>query len=63
MRGGPAIQPIDLDLHQHGIRLTGRWVGLSYDGPVITGWGTIARTEREAINLMNSLRQEGAVTQ
>ena len=50
-------------LHQHGIRLTGRWVGLSYDGPVITGWGTIARTEREAINLMNSLRQEGAVTQ
>jgi transcriptional regulator with XRE-family HTH domain len=50
-------------LHQHGIHLTGRWVGLSYDGPVITGWGTIARTEEEAVTLMNSLRQEGAVTQ
>jgi len=24
-------------LHQHGIRLVGRWVGLSYDGPIISG--------------------------
>ena len=49
-------------LHQHGIQLTGRWVGLSYDASVITGWGTVARTEQEAVSLMNSVRQEGAVT-
>jgi hypothetical protein len=27
-----------LALHQHGMRMVGRWVGLSYDGPVVTGW-------------------------
>jgi transcriptional regulator with XRE-family HTH domain len=42
-------------LHQHGIHMTGRWVGLSYDGPIITGWGTIARTEDEVIALMDKL--------
>jgi hypothetical protein len=30
-------------LHQHGTHMVGRWVGLSYDGPVVTGWGAIAR--------------------
>lgn len=45
-------------LHQHGIHLTGRWVGLSYDGPIITGWGAIARTEDEVTALMNTLRTE-----
>jgi transcriptional regulator with XRE-family HTH domain len=42
-------------LHQHGIHMTGRWVGLSYDGPIITGWGAIARTEDEVIALMDKL--------
>jgi DNA-binding XRE family transcriptional regulator len=46
-------------LHQHGQHMTGRWVGLSYDGPVVTGWGAIARTEDEVINLMNHLRETG----
>lgn len=32
-------------LHQHGINAVGRWVGLSYDGPIITGWSAFARTE------------------
>ena len=45
-------------LHQHGIHMTGRWVGLSYDGPIITGWGAIARTEDEVIALMDKLRSE-----
>ena len=45
-------------LHQYGIHMTGRWVGLSYDGPIITGWGTIARTEDEVIALMDKLRSE-----
>ena len=37
----------------------GRWVGLSYDGPIISGWGVIARTEEEVTELMDKLRQEG----
>jgi transcriptional regulator with XRE-family HTH domain len=49
-------------LHPHGTHMTGRWVGLSYDGPIVSGWGVIARTEDEAVALMNQLRQEGAVT-
>ena len=35
-------------LHQHGTYAWGRWVGMSYDGPVVTGWGAIARTEDQA---------------
>jgi transcriptional regulator with XRE-family HTH domain len=45
-------------LHQHGIHMTGRWVGLSYDGPIITGWAAIARTEDEVTTLMNTLRTD-----
>jgi hypothetical protein len=44
-------------LHQHGISATGRWVGLSYDGPIISGWSAMARTEDEAVTLMNTLRE------
>jgi hypothetical protein len=43
-------------LHQHGINMTGRWVGLSYDGPIITGWGAIARTQDEVTDLMTNLK-------
>jgi transcriptional regulator with XRE-family HTH domain len=46
-------------LHQHGIHLVGRWVGLSYDGPIVTGWGAIARTKEEVTALMDNLRQDG----
>jgi transcriptional regulator with XRE-family HTH domain len=48
-------------IHPHGIHMTGRWVGLSYDGPIVSGWGVIARTEDEAVALMDQLRQEGTV--
>lgn len=44
-------------LHQHGISATGRWVGLSYDGPIISGWSAMARTEDEVVALMNTLLQ------
>ena len=37
-----------LSLHQHGTYAWGRWVGMSYDGPVVSGWGAIARTEDQA---------------
>ena len=48
-------------LHQHGLHMTGRWVGLSYDGPVITGWGTMARSRDHAVQLMDQLRDSGKV--
>jgi hypothetical protein len=35
-------------LHAHGERAEGRWVGLSYDGPVITGHAVLARTRDDA---------------
>lgn len=43
-------------LHQHGVNAVGRWVGLSYDGPIVTGWGALARTEEEVVALMDKLR-------
>jgi transcriptional regulator with XRE-family HTH domain len=48
-------------LHQHGQRMTGRWVGLSYDGPIITGWASMARTESEVLDLINELKDTGKV--
>ncbi len=44
-----------LALHQHGTHAWGRWVGMSYDGEVITGWGAIARTEEEAGKIVQDL--------
>ncbi len=35
-------------IHTHGQRMLGRWVGLSHDGPIITGWAALAKTEDEA---------------
>ncbi len=35
-------------LHPHGQALTGRWVGMSYDGIITTGAGGMAHTEDEA---------------
>ncbi len=31
--------------HPHGIHATGRWVGLSYDGNIVTGWSSMAKEE------------------
>lgn len=47
-------------LHPHGQQITGRWVGLSYDGKVVTGWGAMAHTELEARHLVDQLRTEAA---
>lgn len=46
-------------LHPHGIHMSGRWVGLSYDGPIMSGWGTLARTEDDALAVMAQLKQKG----
>jgi hypothetical protein len=49
-----------LSLHPHGTHAWGRWVGMSYDGPLISGWGSIARDQNQAhdlvLNLINSER-------
>lgn len=44
-----------LILHQHGTHAWGRWVGTSYDGAVITGWGSLARTEDHAPQIIQHL--------
>lgn len=44
-----------LALHPHGTQAWGRWVGMSYDGAVITGWGGLARTEDEARRVVQGL--------
>jgi transcriptional regulator with XRE-family HTH domain len=44
-----------LALHPHGTHAWGRWVGMSYDGTVITGWGAIARGEEEADKIVQDL--------
>ncbi|THV27145.1 helix-turn-helix transcriptional regulator [Glycomyces paridis] len=45
-------------VHPHGIHMIGRWVGMSYDGAIRTGWGAIGRTEEEAHSLIVQLKQE-----
>ena len=47
-------------LHPHGISMTGRWVGLSYDGKIVTGWGAMGKTEDEARSLIEHLKERVA---
>jgi transcriptional regulator with XRE-family HTH domain len=44
-----------LTLHPHGTHAWGRWVGMSYDGLVISGWGAMARTDDKARQLVQEL--------
>ena len=44
-----------LVLHAQGDYAHGRWVGLSYDGPVISGYATLARTQDDAQAVMTRL--------
>ncbi|AEH08451.1 MULTISPECIES: helix-turn-helix transcriptional regulator [Protofrankia] len=48
-------------LHPHGVHMVGRWVGLSYDGKIITGWGAMARSDEEARALIAGLKDGSAV--
>ncbi|WP_228771533.1 helix-turn-helix transcriptional regulator [Actinokineospora iranica] len=42
-------------LHPHGLTMRGRWVGLSYDGKIITGWGGVAKSEDGARGIISEL--------
>lgn len=44
-------------LHPHGVNMTGRWVGLSYDGNIMTGWGAMGKDEDEARSLIEKLKE------
>src|SRR5919204_7016176 len=44
-----------LVLHPQGESARGRWVGLSYDGPVVTGYATLARDQEQAKAVMTRL--------
>jgi transcriptional regulator with XRE-family HTH domain len=45
-------------LHPHGLTMAGRWVGLSNDGKVITGWGSMAKEHDGAEAVIARLNQE-----
>jgi transcriptional regulator with XRE-family HTH domain len=42
-------------LHPHGQQMFGRWVGLSYDGMIVTGWGGMSHTESDARDVIRRL--------
>jgi hypothetical protein len=48
-------------VHPHGQQMVGRWVGLSYDGKVITGWAAMTHDEDQARGLVGQLRDGAAV--
>jgi hypothetical protein len=42
-------------LHPHGLNVSGRWVGLGYDGRVMTGWSSMGKTREESERTMTAL--------
>ena len=48
-------------LHPHGVGARGRWVGLSYDGKIMTGWGALAKTEQDVRDIIQDLKNEAGV--
>lgn len=48
-------------LHPHGQQMAGRWVGLSYDGKIVTGYGAMARDEQGATDAITELRERDRV--
>lgn len=50
-------------MHPHGIHMTGRWVGLGYDGKIMTGYNTLGKSAEAAEQTMTQLSTEGSVAQ
>jgi len=50
---------IYLALHPDGTHAWGRWVGMSRDGAVVTGWGAMARTADHAGDIVRDLVDTG----
>ena len=51
-------KPPSVGVMAHRTWLSYRWVGMSYDGPVVSGWGAIARTEDQARQVVLDLINE-----
>jgi transcriptional regulator with XRE-family HTH domain len=49
-------------LHANGSSAFGRWVGLSYDGKIITGWAALAKNEDHIPTLIDDLKRSDAST-
>jgi len=45
-------------LHPHGQQMSGRWVGLSYDGKIVTGWAAMARDSDAATSIIRDLKEQ-----
>lgn len=43
-------------VHPHGIEMRGKWTGLSYDGKIVDGWGSMARTDEDARKVIEDLK-------
>src|SRR5690606_6134833 len=48
-------------IHPQGLEMFGRWVGLSYDGKIITGWSGIAKSDEDVRKVIDRLLREGDV--
>jgi hypothetical protein len=47
-------------LHPHGNFMEGRWVGLSYDGPIVSGWASVAQSRDQAASIVERLKHREA---
>ena len=45
-------------LHPHGVSMSGRWVGLSYDGTIVTGWGSMGKSEDASREIIQQLKEK-----
>jgi hypothetical protein len=43
-------------LSPHGLPALGRWVGLSYDGRIVTGWAAMAADKDKISELISALK-------
>ncbi len=48
-------------LHPHGLNMAGRWVGLGYDGRIMSGWASMGQTREESEETMTKLMQSEGV--
>ena len=49
---GQAGDLLDRDV---GLNMSGRWVGLGFDGRIMSGWASIGQTREESEKTMTSL--------
>ncbi len=46
-------------LHTQGTFMEGGWTGISYDGPIVSGWAAIAQARDESVSILERLRGRG----